>query len=108
VTEASRCPDCPYGSGLAAALSPAMSPRGDLASPIVIIGPSASLLEPFRTPEGPLLRTALSQAGLRRTDLLFTNAVACAIDDMRPAANAIRACHEKLVRLIESAPERRL
>jgi uracil-DNA glycosylase len=91
-----RCPEGPYRYGVA------VGPRGNPASPIVIVGeaPGAKEIvegEAFRGPAGDVLRRAADEARLLEGDLFITNAVACRPAHGRPLAKAILACQGRLV-----------
>jgi DNA polymerase len=97
-----NCSECPYRG-------PCVSPRGDLASPIVIVGEAPGQTEiekgrPFVGPAGTTLSRAIAEAGLREADLFITNSIACRPQPVRPRANAIDACRGRLMSELEAHP----
>jgi uracil-DNA glycosylase family 4 len=99
----SNCLGCPYRYGVA------IGPRGNPFSRIVLVGeaPGATEIvegEPFRGRAGDVLKQALAAADLRERDIFITNAVACRPPHGPPSAEAIRACHGRLVHDIEAHP----
>jgi DNA polymerase len=98
-----RCPDCPYYEG------PAIGPRGNPASRIVLVGEAPGEKEigagrPFVGPAGHVLSEALAEAGISEANLFITNAVACQPRPVKPTVAAIDACRGRLVRDIEAHP----
>jgi uracil-DNA glycosylase family 4 len=79
-----HCPGCPYRE-----FGPAVGPRGDPASRIVLVGEAPGREEikagrPFVGPAGRVLSEALAEAGLTPGDLFITNAVACVPHPVHP------------------------
>ena len=105
VHSVSHCQACPYR-----AYGPAIGPRGDPASRIVIVGeaPGAQEIEqgrPFVGPAGGILKGALNEARLDERDLFITNAVACKpYPTPRPHVTAIEACEGLLVADLSAHP----
>jgi DNA polymerase len=104
-----HCPGCPYREG------PAIGPRGDPVSPVILVGeaPGATEVvkaEPFRGPAGGILQKALADAGLSEDRLFVTNSVACrpinpGKSNLRtPSPAAMLACHGRLVGDISAHP----
>ena len=98
-----NCLDCPYRFGAA------IGPRGNPASPIVLVGeaPGAQEIiegEPFRGRAGDVLWRAVDEARLLEGDVFVTNSVASRPTRGRPSVAAIVACHGRLVRDIEAHP----
>lgn len=98
-----NCLGCPYRYGAA------IGPRGNPTSPVVLVGeaPGATEViegEPFRGPAGNVLWRAVADARLLGGDLFITNSLACRPTHGRPSAQAIRACHGRLVHDIETHP----
>lgn len=104
-----HCPGCPYRE-----FGPAIGPRGDPTSPIVLVGeaPGATEIEegePFRGPAGDVLWRAAAEARLLEGNLFITNSVACRprnpVKPIRtPSPDAIRACHGRLARDLAEHP----
>ena len=99
-----NCPDCPYRE-----FGPAIGPRGDPASRIVLVGEAPGAKEiaegrPFVGPVGDVLWEALTEAGHSEADLFTTNAVACQPRPVKPTVAAIDACRGRLVGDIEAHP----
>lgn len=97
-----HCPGCPYRE-----CGPAIGPRGDPASRIVIVGEAPGGNEiiagrPFVGRAGDVLRRALAAAGLPEADLFITNSVACQPQPTTPTVAAIDACRGRLVADIEA------
>jgi len=102
---ASHCQGCPYS-----AHGPAVGPRGDPVSRIVIVGEAPGEQEvmqrrPFVGPAGEVLFGALHEAGLNEGELFITNAIACKpYPRPRPHIRAIEACANRLVDLLSAHP----
>jgi uracil-DNA glycosylase family 4 len=99
-----NCPDCPYRE-----FGPAIGPRGDPASRIVLVGEAPGAKEiaegrPFVGPVGDVLWEALTEAGHSEADLFITNAVACQPRPVKPTVAAIDACRGRLVGDIKAHP----
>jgi len=103
-----QCRGCPYRA-------PAIGPRGNPASRIVLVGEAPGATEvadgrPFIGRAGEKLWEALAEARLSETDVFITNSVACRpLNPIRPkvrtpSPEAIRACHGRLARDIELHP----
>jgi uracil-DNA glycosylase len=101
---AQHCSGCPYRD-----LGPAIGPRGNPASRIVIVGEAPGAKEiiagrPFEGRAGDVLWEALDAAQLRERDLFITNSVACQPHPTKPTVKAIDACRGRLVHEIEAYP----
>jgi DNA polymerase len=99
-----HCAGCPYRE-----FGPAIGPRDDRASRIVIVGeaPGAKEIEegrPFVGAAGAVLWKALGTADLRERDVFVTNALACRPHPTKPTVKAIDACRDRLIRDIEAHP----
>ena len=99
-----HCPGCPYRE-----FGPAVGPRGNPASRIVLVGeaPGKNEIEagrPFVGPAGHVLAEALAEAGISEANLFITNAVACMPHPVHPWVKAIDACRGRLVLDIEAHP----
>ena len=86
-----NCPDCPHRE-----FGPAIGPRGDPASRIVLVGEAPGAKEvaegrPFVGPAGDVLWEALTEAGHSEADLFITNAVACQPRPVKPTVAADRS-----------------
>jgi len=99
-----HCPGCPYRE-----FGPAIGPRGDPTSPIVLVGEAPGAKEvkkkkPFVGPAGDVLWKAVAEAGLHEADLFITNSVACRPHPARPRVGAIRACQGRLAKDLGASP----
>jgi DNA polymerase len=98
------CPGCPYRE-----FGPAIGPRGDPKSAIVLIGEAPGAKEikkkkPFVGAAGDVLWGAVAEAGLHEADLFVTNSVACRPHPVRPRVAAIRACQGRLANDLGASP----
>lgn len=103
---AEHCVGCPYRAS-----SPAIGPRGDPASRIVLVGEAPGKKEidegqPFVGPAGEVLWEAIAEAGLHEAEVFVVNALACRPPLVRPSPMAIDACRGRLVRDTEAHPHR--
>jgi DNA polymerase len=105
-----HCLGCPYRE-----FGPAIGPRGDTASRIVLVGEAPGAKEviegrPFVGPAGDVLWKALAEVGLSEAEVFITNSVACRPYDpvkpkvRAPKPGAIDACRGRLVHEIEAHP----
>jgi DNA polymerase len=99
-----NCLGCPYREG------PAIGSRGDIRSPLVLVGEAPGKTEiecgrPFVGLAGDRLRDALREAGLQEDYAFITNSVACRPwPRIRPHRSAIRACRGRLIDELALAP----